>query len=145
MCHDAQDKFTKEAIHLQGLLLVQFNLAKQFCLFLAQVLFLWTMILIGRMLLLILLLPIIQLMDLHLLLAHSSNPIGVRILMNNWLMYLANLLTHLILIRLPVPILIQGELKPISLTSSAVLSLTSSIISCSNAVYISMLIWCNLT
>ena len=35
MCHDAQDEFTKEAIHLQGLLPVQFNLAKQFYLFLA--------------------------------------------------------------------------------------------------------------
>jgi len=35
MCHDAQDEFTKEAIHLQGLLPVQLNLAKQFYLFLA--------------------------------------------------------------------------------------------------------------
>ena len=40
MHHDAQDKFTKEAIHLWGLLPVQFNLAKQFHLFLAQVSFL---------------------------------------------------------------------------------------------------------
>jgi len=48
--------------------------------------------------------------------------------------------THLIIIRLPVPILIQDKLKPISLTPSAALSLTSSIISCSNASYIFMLI-----
>jgi len=48
MHYDTQDKFTKEAVHLQGLLLVQFNLAKQFLLFLAQVLSLRTMILIGR-------------------------------------------------------------------------------------------------
>ena len=35
MHHDAQDKFIKEAVHLQGLLLVQFNLVEQFHLFLA--------------------------------------------------------------------------------------------------------------
>ena len=62
-----------------------------------------TTILIGRMLLLILLLTIIQLIDLYLLLAHGPNPVGMRILMNNWPKYLADLL---ILIRLPVPILI---------------------------------------
>jgi len=101
------------------------------------------MILIGRMLPLILVLTIIQLIDPHLLLAHSPNPVGVIILMNNGLKYSANLLTLLILIRLPDPILIQGELKPVSPTPSAALSLTSSIISCSNASYISMLIWCN--
>ena len=101
------------------------------------------MILIGRILLLILLLTIIQLIDLHFLLTHSPNTVGV--LMNNWLIYLANLLTYLILIRLPVPILIQGELKFASLTLSVVLSLTSSIISCFNVVYISTLIWCNST
>ena len=56
MCHDAQDKSIKEAIHLWGLPPVQSNLPGQFCLSLAQVSFLWTMILIGRMLLLILLL-----------------------------------------------------------------------------------------
>jgi len=142
--HDAQDKFTKEAIHLWGLLLVQFNLAKQFCLFLAQVLSLRTMILIGRMLPLILLLTIIQLIDLHLLLTHGLNSIRVRILINNWLTYLADLLTHLILIRLPVLILIQGELKPVSPTLSVALSLTSSIISCFNVTYISTLTWHNL-
>ena len=65
------------------------------------------MILIERMLLLILLLTIIQLIDLHLLLAHSPNLIGVIILMNNWPKYSANLLKHLILIRLLVLILIQ--------------------------------------
>ena len=97
------------------------------------------------MLPLILLLTIIQLIDLYLLLTYSSNPTEVIILMNNWLIYLANLLTFLILIRLPVPILIQGELKPISLTSSVVLSLTSLIISYSNNVYISMLIQHNST
>ena len=144
MCHDAQDEFTKEAVHLQDLLPVQFNLAKQFHLFLAQVSSLWTMILIGRMLLLILLLIIIQLIDLHLLLAHGPNPIGVIILMNNWPMYLADLLTHLILIRLLVPILIQGRLKPTSPTLSAALSLTSLIISCFNVTYISMLTQRNL-
>ena len=139
MHYDTQDKFTKEAIHLRDLLLVQFNLAKQFCLFLAQVSSLWTIILIGRMLLLILLLILLQLID-YLLLAHSPNSIGVIILMNNWLRYSANLLTHLILIRLLVPILIQGELKPTFPTLSAALSLTSSIIFCSNAIYISALI-----
>ena len=40
MLHNAQEEFIKEADYLQGLLLVQFNLAEQFCLFLAQVLFL---------------------------------------------------------------------------------------------------------
>jgi len=50
MLHDAQEEFTKEAVYLQGLPLVQFNLAEQFCLFLAQVLSLWTTILTGRML-----------------------------------------------------------------------------------------------
>jgi len=92
------------------------------------------------MLLLILVLTIIQLIDPHLLLTYGPNPIGVIILMNNWLKYLADLLTLLILIRLPVPILILGELKPTSLTLSAILGLTSSIISYSNAIYISMLI-----
>ena len=58
---------------------------------------------------------------------------------------LADLLTHLILIRLLVPILIQEKLKPISLTSSVTLSLISSIISCSNVIYIFVLIWCNST
>ena len=101
------------------------------------------MILIGRILLLILLLIIIQLIDLHFLLTHSPNTVGVP--MNNWLMYLANLLTHLILIRLPVPVLIQGELKSAFLILSVVLSLTSLIISCFNIVYISILIWCNST
>ena len=143
MHYDAQDKSIKEAIHLQGLLLVQFNLAKQFYLFLAQVSSLWTMTLIGRMLLLILLL-MIQLIDLHLLLAHGPNPVGVIILINNWPKYLADLLTLLILIKLLVPILIQEELKPASLTPLAELSLTSSIISCFNAIYTSVLIWYNL-
>ena len=68
--------------------------------------FLWTIILTGRMLSLILLLTLLQLIDPHLLLAHGPNPIRVRILMNNWPMYLADLLTLLILIRLPVPTLI---------------------------------------
>ena len=40
ICHNVQDKSIKEAIHLQSLLPVQFNLAGQFCLFLAQVSFL---------------------------------------------------------------------------------------------------------
>ena len=145
MHHNAQDKFTKEAIHLRGLCLVQFNLAEQLCLFLAQVLFLQTIILIGRMLLLILLLTIIQLIDLHLLLTHGQNPVRVIILMNSWLTYLVDLLIHLILIRLLVLILIQGELKPASPTPSVALSLISSIIFCFNAVYISALIQCNST
>ena len=97
------------------------------------------MILIERILLLILLLTIIQLIDLYFLLTHGPNTIGV--LMNNWPMYLANLLTHLIPIRLPVPILIQRELKSVTLTLSVILSLISSIISYFNVVYISMLIW----
>jgi len=146
MLHNTQEEFTKETVHLWGLSLVQFNLAEQFCLFLAQVLSLQTMILTGRiLLLLILLLILLQLIDLHLLLTHSQNPIRAIILMNNWLMYSANLLILLILIRLLVPILIQGELKPASLTPLAALSLTSSIISCFNVVYISAVIWCNLT
>jgi len=76
---------------------------------------------------------------------HGQNPIGAVILMNNWPKYSANLLTHLILIRLPDPILIQGELKPTSLTLSVALSPISSIISYSNAGYTSALIWHNLT
>ena len=56
MRHDVQDKSIKEAVHLLGLLPVQFNLARQFCLFLAQVSSLRTMILIGRMLPLLILL-----------------------------------------------------------------------------------------
>jgi len=95
--------------------------------------------------LLILLLTLLQLIDPHLLLTHSPNFVRAIILMNNWLRYLADLLTHLILIRLLVPILIQGELKLISLTLSVALSLTSSIIFCSNAIYISTLIWRNST
>jgi len=97
------------------------------------------------MLLLILVLTIIQLIDPHLLLAYGPNPIRAIILMNNWPKYLADLLTPLILIKLPDPILTQEELKLIFPTLSAVLSLTSSIISCSNAGYISVLIWHNLT
>ena len=145
MHHDTQDESIKEAVHLPGLLLVQFNLAKQFCLSLAQVLSLRTTILIGRMLSLILVLTIIQLIDPHLLLAYGPNSIGVIILMNNWPKYLADSLTLLILIKLPVPILILGELKPTSLTPSAALSLTSSIISCSNTIYTSTLIRRNST
>ena len=145
MHYNTQDKFTKETVHLQSLLPVQFNLTKQFCLFLAQVLSLQTTILIGRMLPLILLLTRLQLIDSHLLLTHSQNPTRMRILMNNWLTYLADLLTLLILIRLPVPILIQEKLKPIFPTPSEVLSLISSIIFCSNTVYISVLIQHNST
>ena len=145
MHYNTQDKFTKETVHLQSLLPVQFNLTKQFCLFLAQVLSLQTTILIRKMLLLILLLTLLQLIDSHLLLTHSQNPTRVRILMNNWLTYLADLLTLLILIRLPVPILIQEKLKPIFPTPSEVLSLISSIIFCSNTVYISVLIQRNST
>ena len=97
---------------------------------------LWTTILIGRMLLLILLLTLLQLIDPYLLLAYSPNPIGVIILMNNWLKYSVDLLTHLILIRLLDLILIQEKLKPAFPTLSAALSLTSLIISCSNTVYL---------
>jgi len=48
-------------------------------------------------------------------------------------------------LRLPHLTLILGELKPASPTLSAALSLTSSIISCFNASYISVLIRCNST
>ena len=106
--------------------------------------FLQTTILIRRILLLILLLTLLQLIDLHLLLAHGPNSVRVIILMNNWPKFSADLLTHLTLIRLPVPILIQGELKPVFLTLSVVLSLTSSIIFCFDIAYISMLIQHNL-
>ena len=139
MLYNTQNKFTKEADHLRGLPLVQFNLAKQFHLFLAQISSLRTTILTRRMLLLILLL-IIQLINLLLLLVYGPNLVGARILMNSWLTYLADLLTHLILIRLPVPILIQGKLKPAFPTPSVALSLISSIIFCFNITYIFMLI-----
>ena len=56
-----------------------------------------------------------------------------------------DLLKHLMLIRLPDLILIQGELKPAFPTSSVALSLTSLIISCSNVTYISTLTQHNLT
>jgi len=56
MFYNDQDEFTKEATYLWGLCQVPSILAKQFYLFLAQVLFLWTTILTGRMLPLILLL-----------------------------------------------------------------------------------------
>ena len=73
-----------------------------------------------------------------------SITVRVIILMNSWLTYLADLLTYLMLIRLLDLILIYRELKPISLTPSVALSLTSSLISCSNVAYISTLIQCNL-
>ena len=60
-------------------------------------------------------------------------------------MYLANLLILLMLIRLLDLILIHGELKPISPTSSAALNLTSLIISYSSVIYISVLIQHNST
>ena len=97
------------------------------------------MILIGRMLLLILLLTIIQLINLYFLLAYGPNTIRVIILMNNWPKYLADLLTHLILIRFLVLILIQEKLKPASPTLLVALSLISLIISCFNVAYISAL------
>ena len=94
MLHNVQQEFTKEVVHLQGLFLVQFNLAEQFHLFLAQVSSLQTMILTGRMLLLpILSLILLQLIDLHFLLTHGQNFVRVIILINNWLTYLADLLT----------------------------------------------------
>jgi len=145
MLHNDQDEFTKNTAYFQGLYWVLSILAKQFCLFLAQVSSLWTMILTGRMLPLILLLILLQLIDLPLLLTYSQKPIRVTILMNSWPMYLADLLTHLMLMRLPDLILIQGELKPTSLTLSVALSLTSSITSCSNVTYISVLTWHNST
>ena len=143
MLHNAQDEFTKETAYLRSLHQVQSILAEQFCLFLAQVSFLQTMILTGRMLLLILLL-IIQLIDLLFLLVYGQNPIGAIILMNSWLTYLVDSLILLTLIRPPVLILIHEELKPTFPTSLAVLSLTSSIIFCSNIAYISVLTQCNL-
>jgi len=65
--------------------------------------------------------------------------------MSSWPTYLVDLQTLLILIKLPVLILIQGELKLTSLTLSVALSLISLIISYSNVISTSMLIWCNLT
>ena len=94
MLHNVQEEFTKEVVHLQSLFLVQFNLAEQFHLFLAQVLSLQTMILTGRMLLLpILPLILLKLIDLHFLLTHGQNFVRVIILINNWLTYSADLLT----------------------------------------------------
>ena len=58
MLHNIQDVFIKETNYLQNLHLVLYNLAKQFHLFLAQVLFLQTIILIERMLPLLILLLI---------------------------------------------------------------------------------------
>jgi len=99
------------------------------------------MILTGRMLLLLILL---QLIDLLLLFAHGQNPVRAIILINSWLIYLADLLTPLMLVKLPDLIPTQGELKPISLISSVALSLISLIISCSNVAYISVLTQYNL-
>ena len=65
--------------------------------------------------------------------------------MNSWPMYLVNLLIHSMLIRLLVLILIQEELKPISLTSSVALSPASLIISYSNITSTSILIQHNST
>jgi len=76
---------------------------------------------------------------------HSQNSIRVIILMSSWLTYLVNLQIHLMLIRPPVSILILEKLKPISLTLSAVPSLTSSIISYSNVISIFMPTLHNLT
>ena len=59
-------------------------------------------------------------------------------------MYLVNLQTLLILIKPLVLILIQEKLNPTFLTPSAVLSLTSSIISYFNIISTSILILCNL-
>ena len=145
MLHDVQDIFIKEANHLWGLLLILFNLARQFCLSMAQVLFLWIMILIERMLLLLILLLIWHLIDLLILLAHGQNSIRVIILMSSWLIYLANLQTPLTIIRPLVLILIQVKLKPIFLTPLVVLSLISLIISYSNIISISTLIPHSLT
>ena len=100
------------------------------------------MILTGRMLLLLILL---QLIDLLLLFAHGQNPVRVIMLINSWLIYLADLLTPLMLVKLPDLIPTQGELKPVSLISSVALSLISLIISCSNIAYISVLTQYNLT
>ena len=135
----SQNIFIKEANHLQGLQLILFNLSRQVCLFPAQVLSLWTMILIERMLLLLIQL----LIDLILLLAHGQNPNAVIILINNWLTYSVILQTHLLLIKPLVLILIQGELKLTSLILLVALSLTSSIISYFNVIFISILILCN--
>jgi len=49
MRHDVQDESIKEAVYLQGLPLVQSNLAGQFCPFLAQVSSLQTMTLTLRL------------------------------------------------------------------------------------------------
>ena len=133
-------------LHQQGLSPVQSNLPGQFHLSLAQVSSLRTMILIRRMLpLLILILIIIELIDLHPLLAHCQNSIGAIILTNDWPKYSADLLTLSTLIRLLDLTLIQGELKPASPTLLAALSPTSSIISYFNAGYISVLIRRNST
>ena len=94
MFHDAQDKFTKEAVHLQGLSLVLFILAEQLCLSLDQVLSLQTMILIGRMLLLIILLTLLQQIGLHLLLTHDPNPVRMRMSQTWFSLYLHNQWTN---------------------------------------------------
>ena len=106
-----------------------------------------------------LLLLIQLLIDLILLLVHGQNSNTAIILMSNWLTYLVILQTHLLLIKPLILILIQEELKLTFLTLSmlllrmfkrvvladtsvltVVLSLTSSIISYFNIVFISMLI-----
>ena len=75
----------------------------------------------------------------------QSNNTNEQLAEVSWVKYSADLLTHLMLIRLPVLILIHRELKPASPTPSVTLSLTSLIISCSNVTYILTLIWHNLT
>ena len=135
MLHNDQDKFTKETTHLQGLHQVPSILDEQFCLFLAQVLSLQTMILTRRILPLLILL---QLIDLLFLLTYGQNPIRAIILMNSWP-------TYLMLIRLLDLILFQEKLKSVFPTSLVALSLTSSIISCDNVTYISVLIQHNST
>ena len=106
-----------------------------------------------------LLLLIQLLIDLILLLVHGQNSNTAIILMSNWLIYLVILQTHLLLIKPLILIIIQEELKLTFLTLSmlllrmfkrvvladtsvltVVLSLTSSIISYFNIVFISMLI-----
>ena len=85
------------------------------------------------------------LIDPILLLAYNQNSgIAIIQLMNNWLIYSVTLQTYLLLIKLPVPILIQGELKPTFLTLPVALSLTSSIIFYFNVIFTSTQIPYNL-
>ena len=139
-----QDTFTKEANYLLGFQFILFNLLGQSCLSLAQVLFLQIMILIRRILQLLILLVILIILTTLRLTYGQNSSIVMILLINNWPTFLVILLIYSILIKSLVLILIQRKLKLAFLIHLAVLSLTSSIISCSNIIFISMQTLCNL-